>query len=340
MTHEFKTIIEKAEAALEKGKASVLASVVDLDGSSYRRPGVRMLILETGEMVGAVSGGCVEKDILLQAESVFETGEAKLMTYDGRYRLGCEGVLYILIEKYAPEEGFVATFSKSIDERDTFEVKSNYNKNEGVYPGLGSSVKLGDKWFLISNPKKEDNQTKLLTFKQSMPPCFKIVIIGAEHDAVQLCKLAAYTGWEVSVIAGVSEAKTINDFPGAKTLLAVMPEDLPTDGIDQETAVVLMTHNFANDLRYLVALKDTKPGYIGLLGPSKRRDDLLSQFMEYCTDVDIEFTDRIHGPAGINIGSETPQEIAISIVSEILSVVRSQEPVSLSKKVGRIHAKQ
>ena len=100
-----------------------------------------------------------------------------------------------------------------------------------------------------------------------------------------------------------------------------------------------MTHNFANDLRYMVALKDTKPNYIGLLGPSKRREDLLSQFLEYCPDIDDEFIEKVHGPAGINIGSETPQEIAISIVAEILSVVRKREPMSLSKKQGSIHAK-
>lgn len=339
MTHEFKTIIETAEASREKGIASVLASVVDLDGSSYRRPGVRMLILETGEMIGAVSGGCVEKDILLQSESVFETGEAKLMTYDGRYRLGCEGVLYILIEKYDPETGFMSAFNKALDHRQSFEVHSHYRKSEGVFPGLGSSVKFGKEQFFLSKQNTVDLQPELSTFKQMMPPCFKMVIIGAEHDAVQLCKLAAYTGWEVSIFAGVSEAKSINDFPGAKTLQAITPEQIPTDHIDQETAVILMTHNFANDLRYLVALKNTHPCYIGLLGPAKRRDDLITQFLEYSPDVKLGFLEKIHGPAGINIGSETPQEIAISIVSEILSVVRSQEPVSLSKKTGRIHSK-
>ena len=102
MTHEFKNIVKEAITAKTEGLQSVLASVVALDGSSYRRPGVRMLILENGKMIGAVSGGCVEKEILLQSETVFKTGESKIMTYDGRYRLGCEGVLYILIESFNP----------------------------------------------------------------------------------------------------------------------------------------------------------------------------------------------------------------------------------------------
>ena len=110
--------------------------------------------------------------------------------------------------------------------------------------------------------------------------------------------------------------------------------------IDNQTAVVLMTHNFATDLRYLVALKETYPVYIGLLGPSRRREDLLNQFVEYTPEISDIFLDAIHGPAGINIGAETPQEIAVSIVSEILALVRNQNPMSLSKKTGRIHAQE
>ena len=98
-----------------------------------------------------------------------------------------------------------------------------------------------------------------------------------------------------------------------------------------------MSHNFANDLKYLLELKDSKPAYIGILGPTKRREKLLSQFIEYCPEIDDAFIEGIHGPAGLNIGAETPQEIAISIISEILSVVRNQVPMSLKEKTGRIH---
>ena len=109
-------------------------------------------------------------------------------------------------------------------------------------------------------------------------------------------------------------------------------------GIDQQTSVVLMTHSFANDLRFLVTLSKTQPNYIGILGPSKRREDLLNQFLEYCPDVEDAFLDSIHGPAGIDIGSETPQEIAISIMAEILAITRHREIKSLSKKSGSIHS--
>lgn len=339
MTHEFKTIVEEAVSSNQNNVKTVLASVVALDGSSYRRAGVRMLILENGKMIGAVSGGCVEKEILLQSETVFKTGHSKMMTYDGRYRLGCEGILYILLEIFNPNKIFTETFFSCLKHRHAFEVHSYYEKKEGFISEIGSEVKINDTIFSISDSEKPNKESNLLVFKQKMPPCFKLVIIGAEHDAVQLCKLASYAGWEVSIITGASESKSIQDFPGANAFHAITAEQMDVSSVDKETAVVLMTHNFANDLRYLVALKDTNPSYIGLLGPARRRDDLLSQFMEYCPDISFDFLDHIHGPAGLNIGSETPQEIAISVVSEILSVIRKQEPMLLTKKVGRIHTK-
>lgn len=338
MTHEFKHIIQEAIKARTAGLKSVLASVVDLDGSSYRRPGVRMLILEHGDVIGAVSGGCVEKEVVLQAQSVFETGASKMMTYDGRYRLGCEGVLYILLEEVNFKTPFESVFFTCLKDRKPFEVISNYEKSEGVFEGIGSYVKIGATSFAISNVNTA--AANYSTFQQTMPPCFKLMIIGAEHDAVQLCKYAALTGWEVNIVTGVSEAKTVNYFQGANALITTTPEDLDTSSIDTQTAIVLMTHNFAYDLRFLVGLVQTNPNYIGLLGPTKRREDLLSQLIEYCPDVSDGFLESIHGPAGLDIGSETPQEIAISILSEILAITRNRNAKPLNQKAGRIHQKQ
>lgn len=339
MTHEFKKIVVEGLSARKNRLKSVLASVVALDGSSYRRPGVRMLILESGKMIGAVSGGCVEKEILLQSESVFETGASKVMTYDGKYRLGCEGVLYILIEPFNPDDTFVNVFADCLNKRESFKVVSYFDKRESVSFEFGSYVKINNELFSVSDDNMDKNLDSHSVFKQDMPPCFKLIIIGAEHDAVQLCQYASLTGWEVTVIAGVSESKSIQDFPGADDLFATTPEAIDSKQVDSQTAIVLMTHNFAYDLRYLVALKESQPNYIGLLGPVNRRNDLLSQFIEYCPEINDEFMDAIHGPAGLNIGSETPQEIAVSIVSEILAFTRKQNPISLSEKVGRIHSK-
>ena len=340
MTHEFNTIVEEAQKAHHSGLKSVLASVVALDGSSYRRPGVRMLIKDNGSMVGAVSGGCVEKEILLQSASVFKTGTSKIMTYDGRYRLGCKGILYILIELFEPETAFYTSFKKVIRDRKSFEITSYYHKKEEETCSISSKIKIEDTIFSIH--KNEDkraikNLADYSVFTQKMQACFKLIIIGSEHDAVQLCKFAVLTGWQVTIVANITESKSIEDFPGASEFHAINAEDVRNLPIDNETAIVLMTHNFANDLRYLVALNNANTPYIGILGPTQRREDLLAQFIEYCPDVNDIFLETIHGPAGINIGAETPQEIAISIISEILSIIRNQNIIPLHKKVGNIH---
>ncbi|AUS06982.1 XdhC family protein [Pseudotamlana carrageenivorans] len=337
MTHEFKNIVKAAVEAKECGLKSVLASVVDLDGSSYRRPGVRMLITENGTLTGAVSGGCVEKEIVLQAESIFKTDIAKIMTYDGRYRLGCEGVLYILIEPYEPHVSFESVFKTCLMLRKSFQLKSYYEKEVKMSKAFGTMVHIDDEVYPLNPRLKNQQLDKKSIFSQTMPPCFKLIIIGAEHDAVQLCKYAALTGWEVIIVSNIKENKSIKEFPSAETLWATTPETVDFSLVDQQTAVVLMTHNFAYDLRYLVALSKCHPNYIGVLGPARRREDLLSQLMTYCPELDTEFLDLVHGPAGLNIGSETPQEIAVSIVSEILAITRNKHPMSLSEKQGRIH---
>jgi len=339
MTHEFKNMVTAYVLAREQGLKAVLATVVDLDGSSYRKPGVQMLILEDDRMIGAVSGGCVEKDIVRQSEAVFNNGDSIMMTYDGRYRLGCEGILYILLELFQPNNDFLNAFDQCLLNRDDFLMKSIYRKEVGAFLGIGTYVELQQKMYSLSEAtiqhKKEDS---LSVFTQKMPPCFKLMIFGAEHDAVQLCKFASLNGWEVTIVSGPLESKTIANFPGASSFYAGAPDTKALQQIDTQTAVVLMTHNFANDLKFLIELKKTNPAYIGLLGPAHRREKLFSQLMEYCPEIEGEFIDRIHGPAGLNIGAETPQEIAISILSEILSVVRNKQPILLKEKNGGIHA--
>jgi len=342
MTHELKAIFEAYVNARKEGIKAVLASVVALDGSSYRKPGVRMLILDNGMMIGAVSGGCVEKDILRQSQEVFETGLAKMMTYDGRYRLGCEGILYILLEPFQPSSLLIDSFINCLENRDSFDIISRYEKSEGKILGIGSTIRLNkEQLFSITETSPLNNNGQhhtLATFSESMSPCFQLIIIGAEHDAVQLCLFSSSVGWDVIVVSAADDPRQITDFPGAKNVYALNPEDLNSISFDNQTAVIVMTHNYAHDLKSLLALKDKEPSYLGLLGPAKRKEKILSQLIEHCPEVDTEYLDSIHGPAGINIGSETPQEIAVSIVAEVLSVIRNEAPMKLTLKLGPIHS--
>jgi xanthine/CO dehydrogenase XdhC/CoxF family maturation factor len=336
MTHEFRKIVQAYQQASAQGRRAVMATVVALEGSSYRRPGVRMLILDNGRMTGAVSGGCVEKEIARQAETVFRDGVPKIMTYDGRYRLGCEGILYILIEPFDPDGEFLESFKTAMTGREGFELSSYYEKAHIAAANLGSLVTIGGHTMAL-RPGYEKPEG-LSVFKENMPPCFKLVILGAEHDAVQLSSFAALAGWEVAVCSSPQEEKDIADFPGASQLIQVEPEVFDVSAFDLQTAVILMTHSYVKDLKYLLALKDSEPAYLGLLGPAGRRERLLGDFIEQYPEVKEEFLECIHGPAGLDIGAETPQEIAIAVMAEILAVIRAKKPIQLKNKKGAIHS--
>ena len=175
MTHELESILKAYQTNKKNGVQSVLATVVDLDGSSYRKPGVRMLIDAHQKTVGAVSGGCVEKDIVFQAQKVFESGEALIMTYDGRYRLGCEGVLYILIEPLELAEEQLSLILTQIKERKSLEIKSSYRREVGTYPHLNTMISGEGFEFTVHHRGAE--QSDDLIFTQDLSPKFKLLII-------------------------------------------------------------------------------------------------------------------------------------------------------------------
>ena len=245
MLHELKDIIRSAKIAQSLGIKTALASVVSLDGSSYRRPGVRMSIQENGKMIGAVSGGCIEKEILRQAQRVFETNNSTLMGYDGRYRLGCEGFLYILIEPFHPTEAFFDAFEKQCFSRKPFSISSYFSKETSKKHEGSSCFHFSKLEFPVSIVKPEKNLT---LFTQTIKPGFKLVIVGCEHDAVQLCKYASSTGWEVIIVAPEDELKTIDDFPGASSYSGIDEKEFSTISFDSQTAVMMMSHSYVKDL--------------------------------------------------------------------------------------------
>ncbi|MBT8282188.1 MAG: XdhC family protein [Muriicola sp.] len=336
MTHELKNIFIAYQAAQKANIKTVLATVVALEGSSYRKPGVRMLILENGTTEGAVSGGCVEKEICRQAQVVFASGEAMVMTYDGRFRLGCEGVLYILIEPFEPSEAIQDDLRITLKKRLDFKVESYFVQKEEVNRNFGSMIELeGQKYPLRKNFEPD---TSLSCFTQVLDPSLQLFIIGSEHDAVSLSSAASQMGMDVIVVANPVEEKDLSNFPGAAEYLPILPEVFPVERLDKNSAVVFMNHSYSKDLQYLLKLHKSKPFYIGILGPYRRREDLLNALLEHHPEVEDDYVDCIHGPAGIDIGAETPQEIALSILAEILMVHRGRKPVKLKDKNGAVHS--
>lgn len=336
MTHEIKNLMEHIWEAQQQNIKSVLATVVALEGSSYRRPGVRMLIQDNGTTFGAVSGGCVEKEVQRQAQSVLESGVPKVMTYDGRFRLGCEGIIFILLEPVKLTKELKNQFDSVFNDRIVFESVSYYLKEEGTNLAYGTQFILSGNRISLREPLDSSSE-KLLCFKQSFQPLFQLYLFGAEHDTVSLCKAASELGWQVTVIAAPDEAKTKEHFVGSSQFITPTFESLETRGIDSQTAVMLMTHSFTKDVQYLLALAHTQPAYFGILGPKHRRERILEKVLDFNSELSIEFLENIHGPAGINIGAESAQEIAVSILAEILSVLRKQKPIQLKEKKGSIH---
>ncbi|MCY1720923.1 XdhC family protein [Prolixibacteraceae bacterium Z1-6] len=337
MTHEIKHLFETLAAWQQSGKKAVFVSVVALNGSSYRRPGVRMLIREDGEYAGAVSGGCVESEIERQAQSVFINNKAKIISYDGRLRIGCEGIITILIEPVFLSSELLLDFEKQLENRRPFKLESTFRNEVGEYSDVGSVLILDGKQHVLNPSFSIDSINNQPCFEQEFGPLFQLYIFGAEHDAVQLCQAAKLLGWEVIVVASPDQEKSCDYFPGARALITPAIDNIDTSGFDEQTAVVLITHSFNKDVQYLMALKDTKLAYLGLLGSVSRRERVISMLLDYNPDIPLDFLDQIHGPTGINIGAESASEIAISILAEILSVVRSQRPVALREKEGAIH---
>ena len=323
MIHELKKIILQAKVNQDKGLKNALVTVVDLDGSSYRKPGVRMLISEDSKMIGAISGGCVEKEILVRSKSVFDKNEPKIISYDGRYRLGCEGILYILIEPFFISSEFYENFLDSISNRESLKIATLFTKEDDAIGNFGTQIIFQNlKQFSFSKTFDYDSKNKLYSFKQNLNPTFNLLIIGAEHDAVKLCEMAALLGWQVDIITSVKDPKNKSTFPEANSVIGSNAEMIDFSNVDSNTGIVIMNHSYVQDLKYLLKLVDEKPSYLGVLGSVKRRDRMFNDLFEYNSKISEVFLESIFTPAGLNIGAETPEEISISILSEILSIIK------------------
>ncbi|MDP5092633.1 MAG: XdhC family protein [Polaribacter sp.] len=338
MIHELKEIVQQAVINQQKGLKNVLASVVFLDGSSYRKPGVRMLIAEDLSTFGAVSGGCVEKEIIHRAKSVFLDNHAKIITYDGRFRLGCEGILYILIEPFYVENKFLNRFFEAIKHRETIEINSYFIKEDESFGNFGSQLIFPtQETFLFCKNFTFQEKNDWEVFTQILKPAFKLLIIGGEHDAVKLCKIAANLGWEIDIITSAKDPKTLKDFPGANSVVGESPETIQFDNFEENIAIVIMNHSYVQDLKYVLQLSNYQPKYIGILGAPKRGERLFNELFELKPDLNPDFLDAIYTPAGLHLGAQTPEEIAVSIIAEIMSVFNKKEPFSLRNLKGKIH---
>jgi len=335
MTHEFIKILDRYHYYKNKNEKTVLASVVALNGSSYRSVGVRMLISESGEITGAISAGCIEKNILKESAVVINNGCARMFRYDGRLRLGCEGVLHILIEPLQLSEATITMLEACLKKRFYFNIVSQYHLAQETHNCLGSYIAYDDKKFKLHDSLLL--KSAMEKYSQEIPPIFRLIIIGDEYDAFKLATCAENIGWQVTVITKKSTEGINKNFKVGNTTLQ-QEEQLAFGDFDERTALVLMTHNYARDLYFLERLEPVNVCYFGILGPTKRKERLYYDLMEKWPEKDFLFFNTLYAPVGLDIGAETPEEVALAIVAEILAVIRNRKPIMLRNKTEAIHS--
>ena len=371
---EIREIIKAYDAAMQAGKKSALATVVHLNGSSYRRPGARMLVTDEGELTGTISGGCLEGDALRKAMMVLSQQKSKLVTYDTNdeddatigIQLGCEGVIQVLFEPInaSNPDNPIQLLRKAVAIRQKavlvtlFSLEDKRNEQPGTcllmeengnisgaipYPELQRSIMEDVNAVMHLQASSFKNYTgenfSFTAFIEFLQPPVSLVIIGAGNDALPMMQIADTIGWDVRVVDGRSTHAKPERFASACQVLVSKPEKvLEHITIDQQTAFVLMTHNYNYDLAMLKALVFQNVTYIGLLGPKKKLDKMIDEMRDEGFHIDEDQLKKIYGPVGLEIGAETAEEIALSIIAEIKAVLAGKPGRSLREKQDVIHS--
>jgi xanthine dehydrogenase accessory factor len=373
---ELKEIIKSYDAVAKAGKNAALASVVHLDGSSYRRPGARMLVTDNGEMTGAISGGCLEGDALRKAMLVLSQNQNKLVTYDTSdeddatigVQLGCAGVIQVLFEPVHQEkkDNPVQLLRKAIAIRrpavlvTLFFLQDKRREQPGTcllmeadgsitgeipFPVLDEMIMNEVHEVLINQQSSFKqygvNNEEVTAFIEFLQPTVSLVIVGAGNDAVPVMQIADTLGWEVRVVDGRSTHAKQERFLSACQVLVSKPEKvLEQIPVDPFTVFVMMTHNYNYDRAMLEALLQRKEKYIGLLGPKKKLERMISEMRDEGIQISEEQLQNVYGPVGLDIGAETPEEIALSIVAEIKAILSGASGSSLRNKEEGIHSRE
>jgi xanthine dehydrogenase accessory factor len=373
---EIKNIIQAYNEAQKDGKATALATVVHVDGSSYRRPGARMLITEDGNLTGAISGGCLEGDALRKASLVIMEKRSMLVTYDTMddddakfgMGLGCNGIIQVLIEPVDPakpdnpiellkqvitkrQKAVVITLFSLQNRKDTqwgtcilLKEDGTVIKSANEIPFEKVLLKDAEKAVLDQNTFFQNyiaDKENITAFVEYVKAPIALVVIGAGNDVMPLIDMAAVLGWEITVVDGRANYAKPERFTSSCQVLLSKPENvLQKIPVDNQTAFVLMTHNYNYDMAMLNELLKQKVMYVGMLGPKKKLERILNELNDKGEKISAQQLSMIYGPVGIDMGAETPEEIALSILAEIKAVLSNKPAQSLRDKSNFIHPRE
>jgi len=284
-----------------------LATLVETEGSTYRKPGTRLLVDSDGGTLGVLSGGCLEEEIARHGQKVIDDASPVLLSFDTKRLYGCHGQLKIFVEPLPaaePNGNLITEIGRLLRNREVCRVRTCFEGDT-----LGSKV-------LIADALVAERRGVLI---DTVSPSIRLLLFGTGPEIEPITQLAGNLEWVIERFDHPSE----------------LAEDFRPDG---QTAAVVMNHNFGRDLLALDRLLPRQLRYIGLLGPRKRHAELLARLSEY-RPLDFESGVRnLYAPAGLDTGSEAPEEIALSIVSEVAAVLSNRRGGSLRERKSDIHA--
>lgn len=373
---ELDAIIAQYNYLNKTGTECVLATVVHVEGSSYRREGARMLVDEYGHITGAISGGCLEGDALQKALHALHQQKNKLVTYDTSdeedavigAQLGCNGIIQVLFEPLDYRNDFnpCELLKKTINQKNPLAIVVQFNLNK-LKEQFGTKLIISeDSEINGRKPEKEvfenildhahlalKNRTNQFAeilagknpchvFIEVYLPPVKLIIIGAGNDAQILAQQADLLGWDVVVTDGRPTHANKERFTSSCQVIVSKPEEtLKNIEVNDRSYFVLMSHNYNYDLAVLKLLLEEKViPYIGILGPLKKYQRMLKDLEEERFDLNRENLNKVYAPVGLEIGAETPAEIGLSILAEIQSVITEKPAIPLREKSAPIHERR
>ena len=372
--NEIQCILDAFTLLRRESAQVALATVMKVRGSAYRGPGARLLITPDGRTFGSISAGCLERDLCERAQGVIASGAPTVVTYDTTdmgenvwgLGLGCAGVIEVLLEPLdqdSPAGRLLAFLGERLARRDVGAVATVFRIGSGATAAVGSRLMLtreGPGFCSIANPQlaqalTEEAQQALLEGRWRVKeyavqggtaevlievvwPPLPLLIFGAGDDSVPLVRLAKEIGWHVTVVDSRPGFATSQRFPSADAVVVVRPEE--TAGripLDDRTVAVVMTHNYAHDVALIKMLLPSPVRYLGVLGARSRTVAMLRALREEGLVVGEHDLAKVYSPIGMDIGADTPEEIALAILAEIKAVSTGRGAGFLRDRKAPIH---
>ncbi len=348
---ETEQIAARVADLLSLGRTGAVATVIRITGSAYRRPGARFLIEDDGRTLGGVSGGCLEADVREVARAaVMSTGMPVLLHYDTGsddrivwgLGLGCNGFVDVFVQRIDSLPRATLDHLRELLRGDSAFAMATVVSGarlgqSALVEGSGDGARVPDPLPAIARRRLTDRESGVdetsdsLVFTDVLVPPPHLIVCGAGDDARPVVAYAADAGFQVTLVDHRAALLGAERFPQARRLLQLRPDADAVFPVTSDTCVVLMTHSFGLDREWLRRFVATGAGYIGVLGPRARTEEILGQ-------IGARDRDRVFGPVGLDIAADGPEQIAISIVAEMLAVRARRIPRHLREREVAIHA--